>query len=255
MQIITTLSAKGGVAKTTTAAVLAQAAVHKGARVLAVDADPQANLSQALATRPGQDKRNTYSLLTGETRPADCIAKSGEGFAEDLAQGMDVIPAALDLATLTSEKGSARRLQKALTRIKKHYDLIVIDAPAIGGELQLNALQAATGLIIPVQADVYNMQSLYQVADLARAMQRSNPDLKIHGVIVTKYDGRTKHARQLREMIEEQARALDLPYLGEIRQSVAVQEAAAFMQSLYKYAPKSTAAADYMALYEKIMQD
>lgn len=242
MQIITIAVQKGGTGKTTTAATLAQAAAYKGRRVLAIDLDPQGNLSVTLAAQMIPETGNSYNLLMG-LPPADLI--------QTTEQGIDVIPACLDLATISSGKGSARRLQRALEPIKNSYDLIVIDTPT-AAELQYNALQAATGLIIPLQADSYNIQSLYQITDIAGLIRKSNPALSIKGVIMTNYNGQTRHARQIREAIQKQAEALQLPYLGEIRRAIAIQEAATLRQSLFEYAPKSNPARDYLAIYETI---
>ena len=134
MQIITVAIQKGGTGKTTTAAAVVQAAAYRGRSVLAIDLDPQGNLSFTLAA--DTSKPGSYDLLGGAA-------------AADLIQhkpGYDVIPASWNLSTITSGRGSARRLQKAIEPLKKEYDLIVIDTPPTAGELQYNALQAATGL-------------------------------------------------------------------------------------------------------------
>lgn len=251
MQIITVTVAKGGTGKTTTAAALAQAAAYKGRRVLAIDLDPQGNLSAALATRAGNPNANAYNLITGATPPDQNIVASGTGYDDAEPQGLDVIPASQNLTTVTSGRGSARRLQKALQPIRDRYDYIFIDTPA-GGELQYNALQASTGLIIPLFTDSYSIQSLYQTDDLASQFRRSNPALSFTGVIITRFDGRSIHAQQLRDTIKEQAAGLRLPYLGEIRQSVKVQEAASFMRSLYEHAPKATVTKDYLRVFEEL---
>lgn len=242
MRIITIAVQKGGTGKTTTAAALAQAAAYKGRRVLAIDLDPQGNLSVTLAAQMIPEAGNSYNLLMG--LPAADLIQTTE-------QGIDVIPACLDLATISSGKGSARRLQRALEPIKNNYDLIVIDTPT-AAELQYNALQAATGLIIPLQADSYNIQSLYQTTDIARQIQGSNPDLSISGIVLTQYDGRSTIARQMKETITGKAAAMGVPCLGTVRAAVAVKEAAALQQSLFEYAPKCKPAADYLAIYETI---
>ena len=150
MAIIAVVNQKGGTGKTTTAAALAQAAAIQGARALAIDLDPQGNLSFALAANMRQG--TTYELLTG-TPAAHLIQRS--------PTGPDIIPANRNNSTLTSSRGSARRLQKALQPIRGKYDFIIIDTPPTPGELQFNALQAATGLVIPLQAEIYSLQGLY----------------------------------------------------------------------------------------------
>lgn len=245
-QIIAVAVQKGGTGKTTTAAALAQAAVFQGRRCLAIDFDPQGNLSQALGARITPGPGNSYNLLAG-LPAAQLIQTTG--------QGIDIIPACLDLAAISSGRGSARRLQKALEPLKKDYPLIVIDTPPTAGELLYNAIQAATGLIIPLQADSYNIQSLYQIADIIDQFKKTNPGLVFAGVLLTMYDGRTRHARAIRDILKDQATGLGLPYLGEIRRAIAIQEAATFRKSLFEYAPKCNPAADYLELYKKIIQE
>lgn len=235
--IYTIATQKGGTGKTTTAAVLAQAAAHKGKKALAIDLDPQGNLTYCLQA----DARaaGSYDLLHG-TPAAEVIQHS--------AQGVDVISASLDLQTEKSAAGSARRLKDALEPVRRKYDFIVIDTPATAGELQYNALMAADRLLVPLEADAYNIQSLYQIADAAEYI----PHLKIAGVILTKYDGRATLTKQLQERLKETAAALHIPFLGTVRKAVAMQEAAALQASLYDYAPKSKPAADYMTIYEEL---
>lgn len=241
MKIITVSIQKGGVGKSTTAAALAQAAVARGYRVLAVDADPQGNFSYSLAAAASGG--GTLEFLEGA---------AARDVVQHTQQGLDVIPATRNLAAITSGTGSARRLQRALEPLQRQYDYCFIDTPTQAGELQYNALQAATGLIIPLQADAYNLQSLYQTADTARGIQRSNPALQILGFIFTPLNDRTTLARQMQETITQQAAALDIPYLGTIRRGVAIGEAAALQVSLFDYAPKSNPAKDYLQLFDTI---
>lgn len=243
MEILTVAIQKGGTGKTTTAAALAQAAVYKGLQVLAVDLDPQGNLSYALAANPAAETGTAYNLLTGAPA-AECMHTT--------PQGLDIIPADRDLATITTGTGSARRLRQALEPIKGDYDLIVVDTPPTAGELQYNALMAADGLIIPLQADAYNLQSLYQMAATAQQIQESNDTLQILGIVFTQHDGRSIISRQMQTTIINSAAKMGVPYLGTIRGAVAIKEAAALQKSLYQYAPKSKPAADYMDVFNYI---
>lgn len=241
MQIITAAVIKGGTGKTTTCAALAQAGAAAGKKVLAVDLDPQANLTFALAA--DQNRPGSYQLLNG-TPAAELIL--------DTPQRIDVIAASPDLAAEKTRPASAKRLQAALQPIRGSYDLIVIDTPPTLGELQFNALQAATGLIIPLEADTFSLQGLYQITDIAQRMTRSNPELKILGVVLTRYNGRPKLNRYLRETIAEKGAEVGAPTIGVIRAGVAASEAAALQLSLFEYAPTSNPAQDYQALYEYI---
>ena len=242
MRVITVAFQKGGIGKSTTAAALAQAAAYRGRRVLAIDADPQGNFSFALGANAGG--AGTLELLEGTATAADLI--------QTTEQGIDVIPANWELAAVTSGKGTARRLHKALQPITGDYDYCIIDTPTAAGELQFNALMAADGLVLPMEADAYNLQTLYQMADTVAEVQQSNTDLRILGVILTMHSDRTTLARQMKETIIEEAAALGIPYLGDIRKAICVQEAAALQQSLFKYAPNSKPASDYMMLFDSI---
>ena len=243
MTIYTISTDKGGTAKTTTAAVLAQAAHHAGKRVLAIDLDPQGNLTYCLAADARQP--GSYELLHGA--PSSSVIQT-------TPQGVDVIPASRNLLTEASAAGSARRLSQALEPLKRKYSACFIDTPATAGELQYNALQAADRLIIVLEADGYCVQALYQIHDTAEQIRQSNPRLKYAGVMITKWETNAANIEKyLRDQIKQTAEALHIPYLGEVRrQRAPIKEATAFQQSLYDYAPKCNPAADYMAIYERI---
>lgn len=243
MQIITTAVIKGGTGKTTTAAAIAQAAVAAGKKVLAVDLDPQANLSFTIGA--DQNKPGAYQLINGT--PAADLMQSTE-------QGITAIAASPDLATVKTTPGSAKRLQRALEPVKDDFDLIIIDTPPTMGELTFNALQAATGLIIPLTADTYSLQGLYQITDIAHQMQRSNPALSIIGVVITQYDSRPNFKKYIQSVIAEKGAEAGAPFLIAIRAGIAIAEAAAMQQSIFDYAPNSNPAQDYKKLYEMIAE-
>lgn len=241
MQIITVAVIKGGTGKTTTAAALAQAAASDAKRVLAIDLDPQANLSNAIGA--DQNRAGSYDLLHGAD-PAQLIQKT--------PQGIDAISASPDLATEKTTPASAKRLQTAIEPIKKRYDFIIIDTPPQMGELTFNALQAATGLIIPLEADNYSLQGLYQITDIAHQMQKSNPNLSIIGTVICQFDSRPKINKYMRDAIAENGQKIGAPLLAEVRKGVAIREAQAMQLSLFEYAPKSNPTQDYKKLYQAI---
>ncbi len=242
MQIITTAVQKGGTGKTTTALALAQAAAYRGKSVLAIDLDPQGNFTFALGAS-NTDTLNAYQLITGQVQAAEVYTND---------YGIDVIPTATDLATLTSGSGTARRLQQAIEPIKEMYDYIIIDTPPTAGELQYNALQAATGLIIPLAANIYNLQSLYQIGDTYLQIKQNNPDLRALGFILNMFDNRSNLAKQMQQKITETAAQYDIPFIGSIRKSVVIEEAAAMQQSIFSYAPNSKPAQDFLKLFDEI---
>lgn len=242
MEILTLAIQKGGTGKTTTAIAMTQAAAKAGKKVLAIDLDPQANFTFALGVDQ-HEEFNSYNLLNGA--PAEKLIRKTE-------QGIDIIGASWDLQAIKTTSGSARRLQKAIEPIKKKYDLIVIDTPPTAGELQYNALLAATALLIPMQADTYSIQALYQIMDTARQMQQGNPALKVKGCILSCYDGRSVISKQMMQAITDTAKELGTQCLGVIRKAIAIQEAAALQQSIFEYAPKSKPAQDYINLYKAL---
>ena len=243
MQILTTAIIKGGTGKSTTAAALAQAAVYADKRrVLLIDLDPQANLSYftgANVTAPG-----CYELITGGKDPGELI--------QSTAQGIDIITANRNLAAIKSSAGSSYRLKEAIEPILHRYDLIIIDTPPTMGEMTYNALNACTGLIIPLEADNSSLQGLYQIVSIVRQMQRNGASLIFKGQLITRYDNRPKVNRYMLDTIQKAGEAEGVPFLGTIRPGIVIREAQGFHESLFDYAPKSKPAADYMAIYEAI---
>lgn len=241
MQIITTAIIKGGTGKTATAAALAQAGAADGKKVLAVDLDPQANLTISLAADPNAP--GAVQLLKG--KPAREVMQYTE-------QKITVISAHRDLSNEITAPGSANRLRKALKPLENDFDLCIIDTPPTLGELVYNALNATQGLLIPLETDANSLQGLYQIIDIAQQIRQSNPKLTILGVVLTRFDARPKINNYLRDVIAENGKEAGAPLLAVIRSSVAVREAVALQQSLFDYAPKSKPATDYMQLYRLI---
>lgn len=245
MKTIMIAAIKGGAGKTTTAAALAQAAKADGLRVLAIDTDPQANLTTNLGadqTRPG-----LLDVLRGNATAASVIQQT--------EQGIDVISAHSDLATLTAQQGTGLVLDKALHPIRGNYHYCFIDTPPQWGLALYSALYAADYLLIPTETDTNSMQGVTDIATLAkRAAQQSKHNLQIMGVVVTRYDGRSTLNRQLRDSLATSCAGAGIPYRGEIRQGIAAREAAVLRRSLFEYAPKSKPAADYLALWQQIRQ-
>lgn len=244
MKIITAAVIKGGTGKTTTAAALAQAAHRDGKRVLAVDLDPQANFSFSIGA--DQNKAGAYQMFNGEPL-RDMI--------QTTKQGIDCVAASPNLATIKTTPGSAKRLSKALATVADAYDIVLIDTPPQMGELTFNALQAATGLIVPLETDNNSLQGLYQILDIAAQVQQTNPQMKILGTVITRYDPRPNINKYLMGVISQIGKEAGAPLLATIRTGVAVREAQAMQEDLYSYARHSKPATDYMKLYKMIMEE
>ena len=240
--IIAIANQKGGVAKTATAQAIATGAAKIGRRSLAIDADPQANLSFSMGGNSAD--KGLYELMTSAATPGQIIQTTAQG---------DIITASSSLALPLTGKDPGKLLAKALQPVKKKYDVITIDCPPALNILLANALIAADVVIIPLTADMYALQGLYQLKQSIQDAQRYNTGLKIGGVVFTRHNARTILARDLTDVITEKCGELDIPvFKTTIREGVAVREAQTQRMSIFDYAPKSKPAKDYMQLIKEI---
>lgn len=238
--IVTCSIVKGGTGKTSTSTALCQAAIASKKKALLVDLDPQGSAT----ARIGADKEapGAFEVLQGSAKAAEVIQKT--------AQGVDIIAGCRDLSTLTTYRGSARRLAEALAEIRGKYDIIAVDLAASMGELLYNAIYACDKLVIPMETDSGGIEGLIEVIETVRQIRPE--DLPEMGVIMTRYDGRANINRQIRDQIAAGAPSVGAEYWGEIRAGVAIREAQALHASIFEYAPKSKPAIDYMNLYKTI---
>ena len=240
MKIFTSAVIKGGTGKTTTTAALAQLAVSQGKKVLAIDTDPQSNLTIML----GGDSNvtGTNQLLQGVVF-ADCV--------QHTEQDIDLISGNPELAVFD---GKSNSLKKAIEPIKKDYDYIFIDTPPMIGKLTYNALFACDELLIPLESDMNSLEGLFQITDIAKRIntKRAENPLIVAGVVLTRYDGRAKLNKLIRDKIENACNDMSIPFLGCVRTSIAIREAQAMQKSIYIYAQKCNSAIDYLNIYTKI---
>ena len=247
MRIISVANQKGGTAKTSTAHALATGAAYKGKRSLAIDFDPQGNLSFIMGA--DASRAGAYELMKQQAKAAQIVQYTSQG---------DIIPASLNLAAADIEfSGKPGRdffLQAALEPLQDAYDVVVIDTPPTLGTLLVNALTASDEVIIPMNADILSLQGLYQLAETINQVKSfCNKGLKVTGILLTRYSGRTVLARDIKETIEAKCAELGIPVLNTvIRDGVAVREAQTTQESLFAYAPNSNPAKDYLQLFDEI---
>jgi chromosome partitioning protein len=249
MRTIAIVNQKGGVGKTTTAVNLGASLAILGSRVLLIDIDPQGNTTSGL----GIDKRSittdVYAVLLADASASSAIMASGVEF-------LDVIPATLALAGAEIELVSAlsreTRLRRALAPLAGRYDYILIDCPPSLGLLTLNALTAATEVLIPVQAEYYALEGLSALTTIVgRIREALNPDLHISGVLVTMFDGRTRLASDVLD--EVHAFFPSQVFKTQIPRNVRLSEAPSYGKPAALLDVKSRGAQAYLALAREVV--
>lgn len=239
---------KGGVGKTTSVYALATIFKARGYRVLAVDMDPQGNLSFSMGANP-DGGATIYDVLKGELKPRYAVQK---------LTLVDLIPANILLSSIELEFTGAEReflLKRALEPLKAEYDYIFIDSPPALGILTVNAFAAADYVLVPMLSDIFSLQGITQLDETIRRVKMyCNAEIQMLGIFLTKHNPRTRFSREVRGTVEMVAADLEIPFLDVyIRESVALREAQSLQRSILEYAPSSNAARDYENLAEELL--
>ena len=245
-RIIVLANQKGGVAKTTTTLNLGVAFKEMGYRVLLIDLDPQGNLTMSQGLNPDTIETSMFDVLVRKIPISDVIERREVDLA---VASIDLAGAELALAALI---GRERSLEKALVEVRDNYDFILIDTPPSLGLLTINAFVAATGVIVPVQCEYLALRGLVQLENtLTMVRENLNPRVGIEGIVPTMYDGRTLHAREAVEILEENFG--DLVYRTRIRKTVRYAEAPVKGSSVLGYDPTGAAAEAYRDLAKEVL--
>ena len=249
-KIISFSNQKGGVGKTTTCVNMAAYLARAGKKVLLIDLDPQGNATTGLGFSKGTLKKSVYNVvIEGEEVKNNILPTELEG--------LFLLPSNIDLAgaevDLVYKKNRDRVLRAALEKVKAEFDFILIDCPPSLGLLTINALSAADSAIIPIQSEYYALEGLSQLMNtISLVRQHLNRSLKVEGVVLTMYDGRSLISRQIAAEIKKYfSKKL---YEIVIPRNVRLSEAPSHGKPILLHDPKCMGARAYAALTEEFLK-
>ena len=250
-RIIAVANQKGGVGKTTTAINLSACLAEKEKKVLAVDMDPQGNMTSGLGIDKDSVEITVYDLIIGEARVEDVIC---HGVSENL----DVLPTNIDLSAAEIEligvDNKEYIIRNEIHRIKNQYDYIIIDCPPSLSMLTINAMTTADSILVPIQCEYYALEGLSQlIHTIELVKERLNPDLDIEGVVFTMYDARTNLSLQVVENVKDNLN--QTIYKTIIPRNIRLAEAPSYGMPINQYDPKSAGADSYRRLAEEVINN
>ncbi|MDR2559960.1 MAG: AAA family ATPase [Oscillospiraceae bacterium] len=246
-KIIAISNQKGGVAKTTTTQAIAAVLSGRGYKVLAVDFDPQGNLSDSVNAT---SDNTVYEVLKQAITANEAV---------QALQCFDVISANILLASADqtlAQTGKEYRLKEALEPVNTLYDYIIIDTPPSLGLLTINAFTAADEIIIPTTAGKFAVKGISELFNTVKNVKKyCNPHLKIRGILFTKFDPRTNNSKDMKMLVEKLSEALETPLFNTyIRNRVAVDEAQARSRDILTFSGCEDIAADYNKFIDEYLE-
>lgn len=243
---------KGGVGKTTTNINLAACLAMKGKRVLILDIDPQGNTTSGVGISKRELDVTTHEILIEDDHhPGEAVVPTG-------IENLDIMPASVQLAgaevELINIAGREKRLKMAIDVLKPEYDYIFIDCPPSLGILTINALTAVDSVLIPIQCEFYALEGVSQLMSTIQIVRSNmNPELKIEGVILSMFDGRTNLSVQVVEEVKKYFK--DKVYTTVIPRNVRLAEAPSHGMPVIQYDPKSAGAQAYMEFADEFLEN
>lgn len=249
-KVIAVANQKGGSGKTTTTRSLGSALAELGMRTLLIDMDPQASLTEGCGLPLHLLERTVYHVLLGTIRIIEAIVA--------VEENLDLVPANIHLSAaelqLVNTNRREDKLRTAVKAIRDYYDYVLIDCPPSFGLLTVNSLSAADSVLIPMTCDFYTMLGVRLMLDSVREIQAEvNSDLQVEGILPTRFDARTLHAREIldqtRNALGSEFRIYDIV----IKESVRFKESPISGRSILSYASSSEGANAYRELAKEIV--
>lgn len=254
MRTIAVLNQKGGVGKTTTVVNTSAALAMRGKKVVVIDLDPQAHLTIHLGVEPDQVKNGIYQVLTQNVPAKDALIEARKNVFL-LGANIDLVGAESELVSVV---GREIILKEAIEKIKDDFDYLIIDCPPSLGLLSLNALAAVKEVIIPLQPHFLGLQGLGKLLETVTLVnQRINPDLRVSGILLCMFDGRTSLSNEVKNDIEgflENSKGTDTPWADaqaipvQIRRNIKLAEAPSYGKTIFEYEPSCNGANDYSSV-------
>ena len=248
-RIIAVANQKGGVGKTTTAINISSCLAAKEQKVLAIDMDPQGNMTSGLGVEKDNVENTVYDLIIGKAGIEDVLCR-------EVIENLDVLPTNIDLSAAEIEMIGVENkeyiLKGEVAKIRKSYDYVIIDCPPSLNMLTINAMTTADSVLVPIQCEYYALEGLSQLIHTIELVQeRLNENLKMEGVVFTMYDARTNLSLQVVENVKDNLE--QTIYKTIIPRNIRLAEAPSYGMPINLYDPKSSGAESYMLLADEVI--
>ena len=249
-RIIAIANQKGGVGKTTTAINLSACLAEKGQKVLAIDMDPQGNMTSGLGLDKDDVDKTIYDMIIGESEIEAVIKK-------ETIENLDILPSNVDLSAVEIELIDVENkefiVNNSIQKIRDNYDFIIIDCPPSLSLLTINAMTTADSVLVPIQCEYYALEGLSQLIHTVELVKdRLNSKLEIEGVVFTMYDARTNLSLQVVENVKDNLQ--QNIYKTIIQRNIRLAEAPSYGTPINQYDPRSAGAESYMRLADEVIE-